>query len=388
MKPATRRGQWWRGVAAALWLASIGAAPAGVAQTTAVLRDAATLGNVRIPLPPGDWHVLASAAYPMSGHAGVAPSAIRSLILGRLDGDRVSAMLAIRTNAAAAPGGFGLAWDCTRHDIQLARIDTPHGSAFAACTVIGHVLHGVAPQTDLAWRDALAGLARAGITAPPTWLMAGFALADDDDMLDVRYLFDPLVLGLPDPPPDAMPPPPAPPGLLGNVQAWLSSWRQKTVPVLDPRWQASAWAASATAADPRRGWVIAHLTAWAEASRAPIRQGFKGRAASALEWPSPWAVAFGYAPAPAAPLVAAAAAPADLTTLWKTLSWRTVGSTLDAVVGYVVTRSVQAVSALMFVGGLVNGIGYYVHERLWGAVVEATGAERIMPNLPVIGIER
>lgn len=343
--------------------------------TPAAAQPAAfSLGGKPIPLPPGAWVILGEAEYPAPGEE--AP-AIRSLVLGLLAEGRLLALVAARGNLAPAATGFGIAAECRRRDLHLAWLETPAASPLAACGFLLHVLHAVPEGADPAWRTALARLDQDGVQVPPAWLAVGFRLADADDLLDIRYLLDPRSLGLAHPA-DL---PAAAPGPVTQAEGWVRDRLGLAGPGGSAAWQASGWGKAAVAEDPPRAWVVAQLAGWAEDLRAPIRQGFKGRAA-AIAWPGPWQVAYGLLPPPAHWPGPVLPAPAGAEALWKTVSWRGLGSVLDLAFGYALGGGGT------LLGGLVQATAYYTHERVWTRLGAAGAPARRLTELPEIGVAR
>jgi uncharacterized membrane protein len=54
--------------------------------------------------------------------------------------------------------------------------------------------------------------------------------------------------------------------------------------------------------------------------------------------------------------------------LYKTLSWRIVGSMLTASLGLMLSNSVTIASGIFIVDFVGKSILYYVHERLWSKI--------------------
>jgi uncharacterized membrane protein len=363
---------------------AVAAAPAGA--TAPAAAAALEVGGKRILLPPGAWRTLAQADYAVDGRRIGETGQLRSIVQGWTIGGRVVALAVVRANVAPVAGGFGLASDCGRLDIHLGRTETPRGSALASCSFVTHLLHDAAPLNDPAWRAALARLAAEDIAAPATWLVAGFRMADDDDLLDLRILLDPSLLGLAEPG-SAMPVA----GTLGAVGGWLRGITGQPAPAPPTRWQRSGWAPAAIASDPLRALVVAHVVGWIDEVRTPMRLGFKARRdVTAPGWPGPWQVALGLAPPPVEPLGSGVMLDQSARTeaLWKTLSWRVVGSTLDTAVALALTGSVGVAGGITLIGGTVNAAAYYLHELVWDDVTARGSAGESITDLPSIGEDR
>lgn len=383
-----------------LLLAALVTLPLGAARGQEPPRatDAMLVEGKRIPLPPGGWRVLADARLEVAPRAGQAGGtvALRSIVLGWVLERRVVGLVVVRTNLAAVAGGFGLDRDCRRRDLHLARVETPAAQTLAYCGTIGHVLHGGAPdgRADPAWAAALAALGQEAVAAPPAWLQVAMRFADQDDLLDIRYLFDPLLLGV-SPPPE-VPAAQLSPGPLGRLSARIGGWTGGATTASEPGpWARNGWGARAVAGDPVRTWVLGQLLDWYDEALPELRQGFKGRGGT-LPWPRPWQVAFRLAPAPLPPPgdtpPRAATTLGELTpeseALWKTLSWRAVGSILDLGVAYAFTGSTGAAGGIAFLGSIVNSTAYYVHELVWRDVGASGSPAETFTDLPEVAVAR
>ncbi|MFO1059248.1 MAG: DUF2061 domain-containing protein [Dongiaceae bacterium] len=85
---------------------------------------------------------------------------------------------------------------------------------------------------------------------------------------------------------------------------------------------------------------------------------------------------------------ASAAAPrGGAVALWKTLSWRVVGSSLDLLVSFSVTGNANAAGAITFIGAAVNSVGYYLHELAWQAYEGSRDGRAAVGDLPPAGID-
>jgi hypothetical protein len=361
--------------------AQVPASPAGV-----------SVEGRRISLPPAPWRLLGEAFLVLPAHVGAPAGGVaqlRSQVHGWVIDDRLVALAALRVNLSGSRAAFGLPRDCARGDLHVVRRETPPDSPLAICGLLGHVLHGEAAdgQGDPAWRQARALLARDAIAAPAAWLQVGFAFADGDDMLDLRLMFDPLLLGLPAPPDLSAEAVTAPDGVVAALRAWLTArigWPAAAPPTGSVAWRASGWSPRAAASDPSRAWILAQLLAWYEEALPEARMSFKGRG-GAMPWPWPWAVALGLAPprdqaAAQLPPAAAPPLPVDASALWKTVTWRTLGTLVEAGIGAL------AAGGLSLFGNLVYTAGYYLHELVWRDLgARGTPGSRIM-DLPEIGI--
>jgi uncharacterized membrane protein len=51
--------------------------------------------------------------------------------------------------------------------------------------------------------------------------------------------------------------------------------------------------------------------------------------------------------------------------VWKTLSWRVVGSSSTFLISYMITGQAFLATSIAVIQMIVNTILYYVHERVW-----------------------
>jgi uncharacterized membrane protein len=352
---------------------------AGRAEAAALAGSTLAIGIKRVPLPQAAWALLSEKALEMPASSAGTSTLLDSVVAGASDNETFRYLAVVRANRAPAAGGFGLAEDCRRDDVHSART-IGRGSVIALCTFVSHVLHGASADGDPAWAAALEAAGRAGKRFPDTWLVVGVRVADGDDLLDVRYYFNPEAIGFSTSTLEPAPPP-APPGWFGRAGEKLDDLLGTAEPPHDARWLASPWSVENVAGSRSRAAIIRELEAWAEAAHRAVYTGFKGGTVEAPAPPPAWA--------DLSSRVAAAGAglPGEVA-LWKTLSWRAVGSSLDAAVSYVLTGSIGVAGSITIIGGLVNAGVYYLHEKTWEAFGSERGPGDLVTALPPAGIER
>lgn len=345
-----------------------------------VMRDGVLeIGAQRVALPPGPWTLLADGETRAMGLGGAIT--LRSVVLVRLEGGRATAVVVARGNLAPLGGGFGIDPDCRRADLYLARLETAVTSELALCGFVGPVRHGIGDGADPAWRVAAERLQANGAVVPATWLTVGARAVDRDDILDVRYLLDPSVLGVLEPPDYA---PPEPGRLASLWRALLDFVGLAQEQAATAKWRSSGWGAEAIAGDPVRTWIVAHVAEWHMEVQDALRRGFKGRE-SHLDWPRPWGTAFGVSPHQAREFrggVSGGVADSSWEPLWKTLSWRAVATVLDFLGG------LGTGGGLTLAGSALNALAYFAHEYLWGEMGGKSSPGRLTTTLPEVGIAR
>ncbi len=365
-----------------------------------VLRDSVTVGEKQVPLPQGPWIVAAASYAPLPGSAPVMAAAVAEAVLFQVNRGRVASFVTVQTNAIAAPGDWGLARDCTRADIHYAVIHDFEPGSGGSCSFVNHVVMAAEPATGSTWDVASRFAASRGWAMPPAWIMAGFRISDEEDALDVRYFFNPAI---PAQPAAVLPRAQATPSGLGPVALdWVRLQAREIRDALvpppqhDPRWEQSEWAPARMADDVPRQQAVAGLIRWTETMRGPIRLGLRkqitGMPAPAMPW-----IDDGAAISPETALrlrrledvrnagaipeeryrelrelllrdnagaLAADTLPWELS-LWKTVSWRALGSSLDLIISYIFTGSLGTAGGITVVGGAVNSVAYYGHELVW-----------------------
>ncbi|MFO1059247.1 MAG: hypothetical protein U1E53_20055 [Dongiaceae bacterium] len=243
--------------------------------------------GMQVPLPGGPWHLVAEAQQPAPAGRPV----LHGAVLASLSGTTVAGLVVIQAAIDSEAVGSGLPGACSRSDLHWTEIRSGAGSLLAVCSYVTHLVHAAGPGSAAVWTAADRAIRSQGWTVPATWLAVGFRIADDIDLLDVRYYFNPDLLGMP---PVAARAEPAGGGWLGGAASIYGSVRAaiagEGVPH-DPRWVASPWSPAAVADDPRRAAAIAGLVAWAHPALRALRSGFAGRAAAMLPPPAPWSAA-------------------------------------------------------------------------------------------------
>ena len=279
----------------AAWLVAIAVPTPTLAQTDAT--EAAsqdtktfttffTFGRKQVPLPAGTWELVSRHAATLDELSGTGYGAIESVVLLQTDASAVAAFIIIRRNVIPIEGGWGISADCTREDLyNTVTFDESADRPF--CSFVTHVLTDVSPSSDEAWRAAVDVAADRKLDLPTTWLMAGFRISDQSDVLDIRYNFNPELHGF----------------LPGAGRNWAdNSWSKVRLTGEDPAdsgvlatlvgWIPTAiWGNLAALAPDNEQRVAAldQLVDWQAAMRFPVEEGFANRLASVPTMPMPWA---------------------------------------------------------------------------------------------------
>lgn len=357
---------------------------AGEAGAAQLRGSTLSIGAKQVPLPQAGkdaWTVLSEQQVDLRSITSDGTIALDSVVAGAADDRTFRYLVVARANRAPAVGGFGLAGACRRSDLHSTRTITRDGSTVAICTFVSHVLNAAPGDADPGWVAALRAVERSGRKLPETWLVVGVRIADPDDLLDVRYYFNPESIGMIASAPASDAPPPS--GRLDAARSKLAELLgAASGPPHDSRWLASDWSVTGVAGDARRLAAVADLAAWAEGVHPLAYAGFKGRLAEDLAPPPAWThgtpvlVSNGVGDLPGE------------TALWKTLSWRALGSSLDAIVSFALTGSLGVAGGVTVIGGVANAVVYYLHEKAWETFGGSRGPGDLITELLPAGIER
>lgn len=339
-----------------------------------------SMGGKRVPLPSvgaAGWRMLSEQQVDLRSPTSADAVALDSVVVGAADERAFQYLVVARTNRAPNADGFGLAGACRRPDLHSAKVVSRNGSTVGICTFVGHVLTAASADADPGWAAALRATESSGRSLSKTWLVVGVRIADADDLLDVRYYFSPDVIGSAATTGDD-----PPPGALDAAKLRLAEILRAAEPSHDPDWLASGWSVEGVAGKPMRMAAITELKAWAEGTYPIVYAGFKGRPVGDLALPAAWAHG-----SPIAAIDDIADLPGEVA-LWKTVSWRTLGSSLDAIVSYAFTGSLGTAGGITVAGGFVNAAVYYLHEKAWETFGWKRSPGDMITELPPAGIER
>ncbi len=192
-----------------------------------------------VPLPPGQWIVVAH--FPAPG-----PGGMESLFLAQVRRDRLSRAVLVEagTPAGESARGFPRSAQCTRAGLLYAKTISNEELGRQDCWTVDHdVATGSERDVRPIVRAAVAELERRGVKYPPVLLSAFFRLADRQSFLHAVYAFNPET--------DGITSRPAP-------------------------WEASEWNRNHIHQYPDKIAYVEKLRAWAEAWHPAVREGFQG----------------------------------------------------------------------------------------------------------------
>lgn len=212
------------------------------------------IGEKQIPLPPGEWSVIASKLENAFTRAGSPIGKIGEIYLARTQNDRVTMALYVRTNMelAAVSGWVRNRSVCDRKNVHFNESDRNYNPAESECWQINHIVNttnytdsNVARQAFKAFQRAKFGTTT--VIAPEFWLN------DNSDMLFARYYLLPVRHGY-----------------------------QRSE---DLKWKNSEWHAEAIRDNVEKKRFVAAARVYAKKLFPLVKQGFRGRIADAAASP-------------------------------------------------------------------------------------------------------
>ncbi|MFO1039274.1 MAG: hypothetical protein U1E45_20715 [Geminicoccaceae bacterium] len=181
------------GAVAAL-LAALPLGPAAALATGEVRTRDVTLAGKTVPLPDGDWIVAGLSSQNLDLEGVGAFGAIENAILFHREGDRVTAVAEINTNAVPVDDGWGIASSCVPGE-QYLLVNRYRTRWDDSCVFVAPTFAPAGNTGPKAWGEAQRAAALSGWSMPELWVTAGFRVSDRQDVVDVRYHFAPEALG-------------------------------------------------------------------------------------------------------------------------------------------------------------------------------------------------
>jgi uncharacterized membrane protein len=305
----------------------------GLPQIGTTVSDAIMLGDRQVPLPTGEWHVVATGFGTVAGRSPGPYGAILGVTLARLRGDEVEAIVVAQTNALPVDDGWGPSGACERKD--LAFVSSVRVQSYdLSCEYVGVAEAAALAGGAAALPSPLGEPAREIMTArgwrlPKTFLVAGFRTGNRRDVLDIRYGFDPAA-----------------------------------TPLAVPRAaEASAWTAAAVEGDAMRSRVLAALVGWSGTTRKLLDQRLAHPAErpESLAWPWQALTAGG---GDGGPAEGRAISVWELA-FYKDLTYRSISMSLNASIAYLVSGSALGSGLMPIVQGTTHFALFYLHELGW-----------------------
>lgn len=364
------------------------AGTAGAQTVGSVVRDTIDVAGKQIPLPPGEFTVLSVETIPARLAKGDSVTErldlgpIQSVVLGQVADGRVAGVVEIAANLVPYHDGWGTTADCSRTDLYAA-ISRYKSGWDVSCLYLKPLV--VSGDVTAPGGDAVAAFGKARQAAlTDLWVVAGLRSGNRQDVVDVRYNFDPAAFGVP-----------------GSAAT------------------ASLWQPSAIEGQATRLAVVKDIAAWVGSAAEPLDQGLRARMSLR---PLP-AIAGAAAVDPAeveraarlsvlqelqksgaitsdeyerqmailtASVAAASAATAGSWTYaqvagWKAFTYRVVVTTINAGIDYIFIGRPFAAGVLVILQVVVNTTKFFFHEMMWQEVLGITPLQRDAPNVIEFG---
>jgi uncharacterized membrane protein len=350
-----------------------------------VVKDIVDVAGKQVPLPPGDFTVLAvdsvSARIKKSGteteRLDLGP--VRLVVLGQFKDGRIANVVQIGANLIPYHDGWGMTEDCTRSDLYAAVTQYKSGWDVSCLYLKPQAING---ETAAPGGEAMAQFARtSNASVSNFWLVAGLRIANRRDVIDVQYHVDPSSLG---------------------VTASAA--------------EAASWAPAVIEQHPSRLAVVKDLAAWAGLMAEPLDQGLNHRltATSFPDMRNAAAVAPDEARRAAQmasldklrdakaiddaeyqrqmAIIAASAtavAAGDWTYAqvagWKAFTYRVVVTTINAGIDYMFIGRPFAAGVLVILQVVVNTTKFFFHEMMWQEMLGIGPLQRDGPNIIEFG---
>jgi uncharacterized membrane protein len=235
-----------------------GAMPAQATSVGEKVIQKITLGGKQIPLPGGEWTLAGLGTQPFHMPAIGAFGSIETAVLFLIQQTRVVAVLEVNSNTLQVTDGWGRTKACVKDDRQFQLIVHYKTGWETSCQFVRTTEFDAGSSGPPAWEQARDFAYKAKLTMPRVWLTAGFRVSDRQDLVDVRYHFDPALV-------------------LGNSAAAVGT--------------AADWSPDAVKRDPLRADAVQVVASWASGFDAWVERGMRNQIEGA-SGPMPEAAAF------------------------------------------------------------------------------------------------
>jgi uncharacterized membrane protein len=229
-----------------VWMATA-TAPAAAVSVGDRLSHHLMLGNKQVPLPAGEWVVAGMGTQPFTMPALGAFGTIQTAVLFLATGNRIDAVLEVNTNTIPVNDGWGRTKYCAdRNQFQLV---TRYKTGWeTSCAFVEPTQFGADSVGPPAWEQARGFARQAKLTMTDLWLTAGFRVSDRQDLMDVRFHFNPALM-------------------LGASAANLTALAD--------------WTSDAVKADPLRLGAVQVVSSWKSGFDAWIERGLRNQVSDA-----------------------------------------------------------------------------------------------------------
>lgn len=160
------------------------------------VHDMYELGDVQVPLPPGQWEVSGAGSGTNNSMTSIGQTILISVISGRLTG-----LISISTPVAhsaleARFSGFKQFRDCERNDVFFVFKDSNFDGGEHNCWVINHFSMGSTGNVRSPWGVTWESLKSQGVAVPINMVVVTFHVANKRKFETVMYYFNPEIEGI------------------------------------------------------------------------------------------------------------------------------------------------------------------------------------------------
>lgn len=238
-----------RAFAAALSIAALAplcAAAEGLEKVAmgTVVRGTADLGPRQIPLPPGDWQLIARQVHSSGGNSGANNVLIARVYLGQVEAGVLKASIHAIASLDSSPGGWTRNRSiCDRTDTHFAESDRNYNTRDTECWILNHIGMTLGPnplQVHVDFYRLTDDKKR-----PKTAIVNSYYLVKGFGFLEVHYGVNPELEGF------------------------------EPTPTAD--WRGNPWHRDAVGNDPKRVAYIARMKAEGERLFPLVKAGFDRR---------------------------------------------------------------------------------------------------------------
>jgi len=153
------------------------------------------IADKQIPLPVGEWVVAGLGTQVFSMPALGAFGTIQTAVLFLTHGNRIDAVLEVNTNTIPVNDGWGRTKACANGDQFLVLTHYKTGWE-TSCAFVVPTRFGPDSAGPPAWEQARGFAQKAKLDMPGLWLTAGFRVSNRQDLVDIRFHFNPaLIMG-------------------------------------------------------------------------------------------------------------------------------------------------------------------------------------------------
>jgi len=154
------------------------------------------IGDVQVPLPPGQWEVAGTGAENDSAFKSIGQVVLVSITDRQLTGIiRIDTPIG-HSAMEARFSGFEMFRPCERNDVFFVFKTYNISGGEQNCWTINHFSMGTSGKVSASWAATLDLLKSRGVTIPITMVIATFRMANKTNFETVWYFFNPEIEGI------------------------------------------------------------------------------------------------------------------------------------------------------------------------------------------------